>query len=439
MEEDLTEIDPNQKTYKQYLFFWSGQLFSLFGSNVISFVIMWWLTVITGNEIIVTLAYFFNFVPLVVLTPIAGVLADKFSRKKIILVADSLQAFFTFLLVIAFFFNLETVWFAILINGIRGICQAFHQPTANAIIPSMVPQKKLTRINGINFLFTGVVQLTAQVAAGFLWEILGPNNISLMLMIDVLTFFIALIPLLIVTIPQPGEVGEKESFTFLKDFKEGIATLRFIPGLVIILFLAMLVNFLIKPLDTLLTLFIYEYHNGDALFYSLVGAVVQFGMIIGAIIVSIKEEWNNKIKWMFGGIIIAMGGFSFMGIAPPGAFIWIVSGGIIFALFIPIINTLFQTIMQSLVPKDKMGRVSSIANFLSMLISPLGIIISGPLGALLGIPILYFICGLIGIIITLLTWFFSGIRHINYEKLLEEKNNKNSKEIEKGNSNRSES
>ena len=56
MEEDLTEIDPNRETYKHYLFFWSGQLFSLFGSNVISFVIMWWLTVVTGNEIIVTLA-----------------------------------------------------------------------------------------------------------------------------------------------------------------------------------------------------------------------------------------------------------------------------------------------------------------------------------------------------------------------------------------------
>ncbi|MFX1594162.1 MAG: MFS transporter, partial [Promethearchaeota archaeon] len=92
----------DQHTFRSYLFFWSGQLFSLLGSLVIFFVIFIWITDVTGSTIMLSLANFIFMIPMLIITPIAGVFSDRHNRKNIVLVADSLQAYFTLLLTIFF-------------------------------------------------------------------------------------------------------------------------------------------------------------------------------------------------------------------------------------------------------------------------------------------------------------------------------------------------
>jgi len=411
------EVKPTKETYRSYLFFWSGQLFSLFGSTVINFLLIWWLTTITGSPVIVSIAYFANFVPFVILTPIAGVFADRFKKKSIILLADSTQALLTFFLVICFFINFENIWLVIGVNGVRGIAQAFHQPTTNAVIPSMVPKEKLSRINGINFLFAGVVQISGNVTAGILWAIFGIENLGLMLMIDVFTFFIALVPLLMISIPSVNLNTEKQKITILSDFVEGLKIMRRLPGVMILIGLSMLLNFLIQPVNTLLTVFIQNSHGGGPTEGAIISAMVQGGMILGAIIVTIKKEWTNKMRWIFIGLIGVMIGYGFTALAPPGWILWIGISGALFAYFLPLVNSLYNTVIQTIVPNDKIGRIMSIDMTLSMLISPIAILISGPLGELLGVANLFLYCALIGLAVSIITWFFSGIKHIDYDAI----------------------
>lgn len=406
----------DQKTFKNYLFFWSGQLFSLFGSTIVFFVIIVWLTLETGNPMFMALASFLYILPMTVCLPIAGVIADRFNRKTVILVVDSSQAFVTFLLIILFQLGLINVWNMLIFIGIRSIFQAFHMPTVNAIIPSMVPQDKLSRINGINFLFSSIIQLFAQFVAATLLVFFTVNQI---LWADVITFFIAVIPLVLISIPSVKHLNKKsestEKSSFVQDFRLGIKTLRLIPGLTALIIISVLANFLIRPLDTLLSLYILDTHGGTPLIYAITGIFFQGGMVVGALVTSFKKEWSNKIRLIFLGIVIAGIGYVIFSIAPIGAFSIICLGGAIMGVTLPIINALYQTFMQTVVPKDKIGRVSSIDQTLSMSLSPVGTILSGALAVLLGISNILLYSALLMIIVTILTWSFSGVRRINYE------------------------
>ncbi|MEE9376860.1 MAG: MFS transporter [Candidatus Lokiarchaeia archaeon] len=406
------EIVPTRKTFRSYLFFWSGQLFSLLGSMVVHFILIWWIQLETGNPIFLSLGQVFYIVPMLIFMPIAGVFSDKLKRKNLIIVVDSLQAFTTFILIMFFIFEIVNIWIIFFFIGLRSIFQAFHQPTVAAIIPSMVPKEKLGRINGINYLFIGLIQLLGPGFGALLMQFFTIREI---LWIDIITFFIAFIPLLIITIPVVRSESEvKQKNGFIKDFKVGFIVFKSIPGLIILLFMGMLVNFFVQPLGTLLPYFINTIHGGLEFEYALVLIFLQAGVMGGAIIASIKKEWKHKIEVSFIGVGIIGIGYAFLTIVPTGFFMLIGILLLIAGITLPIINTIFQTILQTNVPQDKLGRVTSIESTLSAIITPLGAIIAGPITVLIGIHSLFLFCAIAIILVALITYFFTGIRHVKY-------------------------
>ena len=403
----------NKNSFKSYMYFWSGQLFSLFGSMVVYFVIIWWITEETQSPVYLAIGSFFFIICQVIFMPIAGVLADRLNKKVIIIVADSLQAVTTLVLLVLFQLNLANVWIVLIFISVRSIFQAFHLPTVNSIIPAMVPKENLSRINGINFLFTGVVQIIAPLTGATLMILFPINTI---LWVDVITFFIALIPLLLIKIPSVENHGENdEKKSFVREFKLGFKTIKVIPGLVTIIFLSMLLNFLIRPFDTLMPYYINVYHGGSATHLAIVLVFFQGGMICGALLTSIKKTWNSKMKVIFGCIFILMMGYGIMALAPPGGYLVIGIGGVAMGLTLPIINALYQTFIQTVVPADKMGRITSIDNSLSMSISPIATLLSGPLAEIFGVGNLFLYCAILGIIVTILIWNFTSIKTVDYD------------------------
>lgn len=364
-----------------------------------------------------------TFISILLLTlfmPIAGVVADKVNRKTLILVVDSSQAFATFLLLVLFQFGLANISIVFIFIGLRSIFQAFHLPTVNAIIPSMVPKEKLTKINGINFLFTGVVQFIAPFFGALLYMFL---SMSLLLWVDVITFFIALIPLLKITIPSVKRINHSKDevmkSSFVQEFKLGLKTLKLVPGLITMIILSMLLNFILMPANTLMPLFIKNNHGGGVGHLAFVQMILTTGTIVGAIFTSIKKNWNNKIRAIFTALLSALIGYILFALTPSGSFLFMSIGAVILGFNLPIINSLFQTFIQTTVPADKMGRVASIDNTLSSAISPLAALLSGPLALLIGIQPLFIFCGLAGLVFTIAFWCFTGIRKIDLDNKLE--------------------
>jgi len=402
----------NKDSYKSYLFFWTGQLFSLFGSTVVYFAIIWWITIETGNPIFLSIASFLYIISQVIVLPFAGVLSDRLNKKQLILIADSSQVIATIVLIILFALNLVNIYVVFIIISIRSIFQAIHLPTVNSITPAMVPKEKLTRINGINYLFTGLVELTAPFVGAALLLIFSVNEV---LWTDLITFAIAVVPLLIVKIPSVVGIKEKVKKSFKKDFMIGFRTLRLIPGLLIILILSMFQNLLIRPITTLMPYYVKVIHNGGVLDLAIVMGFLQGSMIFGAFITSMKKKWNHQMRVYFIGLLIINVGYIMFAFVPIGSILIIGISAVVFGFFFPIVNSLYQTIIQTVVPKDKIGRITSIDFALSLAISPIGTLASGFLTELFGLPNLILYCAIISMTLTIIVWNVFARKRIDYQ------------------------
>jgi len=403
----------DNSAFRRYLLVWSGQLFSIMGSSIVNFAITWWVTVLTGSATLLSISVFMYMLPIAFLTPVAGVLADRWSRKKIILLADSFQALTTFWIIIMFILGLADPLSVMLITGLRGIFQAFHMPTINAITPTMVPKDKLSRMNGFGYLFSSLINIVGPVLGAFLYGLLP---ISMILWIDIFTWIVALIPLVITKIPivkrSKIEV-KKNSFSF--EFKTGLKTIRLIPGLITLLSLSMLLNFLLMPFNVLSPFYVEVIHEGSAADFAFIMVFFQLGMVMGALLTTIKKEWKHKITTYFGSLIIITGLLSVYTFVPKGFFLVMAIANFAVGFLLPIGNTIYMTIIQTTVPHDKMGRVTSIDQSISTLISPFGALIAGPLADIIGARIVFLLSSIIGVVGTSYTWRVMVVNKVNYD------------------------
>jgi len=415
----------SSQSFKNYLFFWSGQLFSMLGSTIVQFVIIWWITIETKDPTIISVAAFFSFLPQFIFGPLAGVFADRWNRKILIGLSDFFQAITTFSLVILFFFDIQDIWMIILINSFRGLFQGFHWPAVNAIIPLMIPKEHLSRMNAINYIFTGLVTTMGPVIAGTFLLILPIDQIF---WVDILTFVFAIIPLLLIKIPPlPKKETIRKETSYIREFISGLRAIKVVPSLLTLLFVATILNFLGTPYGIFMMFYVEETHFGTVENTAIVLASIQAGMFVGAIIVVIKKVWKKKIVIIFLGIFVGEIGHLILAFAPLQNFIVISIGGFIFAFIVPFVNTMFLTILQTVIPPDKQGRVMSNVITIVTLVSPLAMIISGPLAGLIGITTLFVLSSFLNIVFIAIVWLLSNIRNTNYDRVYElDKLNENS-------------
>jgi len=342
-----------------------------------------------------------------VVAPFAGVFADRWNRKALIFVADLMQALAVLVLIILYWAGNVVVWQVLVVLTVRGIFQAFHEPTVSAITPSMVAKEKLSRMNGLNYLFSGAVRLVGPVLGAVLLQFWQIQNI---LWIDILTFSVAMIPLLAIRIPIVRKNGKMNSFK--EDLTEGFSFIRRARGILTLAFLATSLNFLITPFSTLLPYFVKFDHLGGATELALVMAFLEGGILGGGLIMSIKKGFNRKVATVIGAIVISLSGYALVAVTPTGLFWFMALSAVIFALCLPIANVLLQTIMQTVVPLDMQGRVNSVTMALSMAAQPVGILLSGAIVQFTTTSYLFLGCSVSGILISIFSWFFTDIRHV---------------------------
>ncbi|MFX1346491.1 MAG: MFS transporter [Promethearchaeota archaeon] len=415
--ETITDITTDEKTFKAYLIFWSGQLFSVLGSSISQFTIILWLTEITGSTFLLSLSSFLYLLPMTIVITFAGVLIDRWNRKKIIIVVDSLQAFIMVLIILVFSFDLAEPLIIIAINGLLGLFQGFHIPTVNAIVPTMVPKDRLSRMNGANLFLTGFLQIIGPIMAAMLMTFLP---ITIILLLDPITFVIAFILLLLTSIPTINKDETSiQKKSYLEDFKIGFQTLKLIPIVLMMLIISMFINFLLRPFSVFMPYLILFNHSGTPADVAIVLACMNGGTLLGALVTTIKKDWKHGFFIYFGGEFLIMVTYGIIGITPHEYFLLMSIVIAILGFMIPIINTIYLTVMQQKVPKEKMGRISSIDYSISSAISPLGVLISGPLAEIFGVPKLFLFCSILGMAITIVIWWIAHRRVNNHNNVNE--------------------
>ena len=391
---------------------WTGQAISLVGSALVQFALVWWLTQKTGSATVLAMATLVAMLPQIVLGPFAGALVDRWNRRIIMIIADSSIAAISLLLAWLFATGRVEIWHIYVVMAIRSLGGAFHFPAMSASTPLMVPEKHLTRINGLNQTLQGINGLIAPPLGALL---LGFFQTDTILLIDVGTALFAIIPLFFIPIPQPKRIEEPtqtEKPSLVDDIRVALNYIRSWPGLVAILSMALFLNFLLVPTGALLPLLVTKHFERGALDLGFLESAQGVGIIIGGIGLSVWGGFKKKIITSLVGIIGLGTGVMLIGIAPANQFTVAVIGIVILGLMVPITNGPIGAIMQSVVRRDMQGRVMSLVNSAATAISPLGLIIAGPLSDALGIQVWFWVGGLICLLTGIAAFFNHAIMEV---------------------------
>ena len=376
MEDKSTKENGIKSNLKGYIFFWSGQLTSLLGSNIVQFVLIWWITVETKSALYLSLSAFIGFAPTILLTPVAGVLVDRLNRKLLLGSVDFLQALATVVLLFLFRFEIATVPILLGFIALRGVFQAFHTPGIQALIPIMIPRKHLNRFNSFDFFMSSIIFLIGPLIAAVLYAAFPMHQV---LWIDATTFLVAVIPLIFIKIPEIKRVETKsqtQKSSFFSEFKEGITFIREKKGLLSLLAVFTAANLFMMPLFTLLNLFVLN-HGGGEIQLSYVLAFSQAGTIAGSVLFIVWKGFKKKVNGVVLGLFIAYIGFVITTFTPSGLFWFMGIGMLVTGFGLPMANISSQTIWQTVVPKEKLGRVMSVRITIAQMTAPVGMILSG--------------------------------------------------------------
>jgi len=380
----MTEINNrvNQEKW-QFRFFtiWFGQAFSILGSHLVGFAFVWYLTEKTGSATILTIGTLVQVLPMVFISPIAGALVDRWNRKVVMAVFDSITALFTLFVAILFAMDNAQIWHIFLVMFVRSTCGQFQWAAMTASTSLMVPKKHLSRIAGANQTLQGVMNIIGPALGAFLIETLP---IQATLYIDVITAFLAVGPLLFFKIPQPVRNGTSaspnkgEKSTLWQDLAEGWRYVVGWPSLLGILFLSMLINFLINPAFSLLPLVVTDHFNKGAYEYGLMNSTFGAGIIVGGLVLSSWGGFKNKILTSLIALSISGIALAAIGFAPANMYLLALAGITLFGFLNPLINGPFFAAIQAKVEPEIQGRVFSLITAAASFAQPLGLAIAGP-------------------------------------------------------------
>ncbi|MFW9867548.1 MAG: MFS transporter [Candidatus Thorarchaeota archaeon] len=408
---------PNKRTYRNYFFIWSGQVVSLLGSFITQFAVSFWVAVEFDSSLLSLMLSFLSWVPIAILTFFSGVFIDRYNRRIILLCSYSLKGCLAVILFGLFFLDLVNLLSIIVILGIRSISFAFQAPTMMAITPSMIPKKSLGRVNGINHLALGIIQMASPFIV-VLQLIFFP--IKYLFWVEIVTTIIAVIPLIPIKIPKTHINFDKSRKTsYIKEFVAGFKVLIKIPGLLTIMLINILVLLLIQPLFSFNALFIIINHGGNTLMLGFLSQIIPYVSLIGPLVPIIKKNWKRKSLVIFISVVTMNIAYLLYALAPFRAIGIMTFGLIIIGFTIPIIEVFTIAIFQTVIPKDKIGRFSSIFLTISIVLTPLSLYLFEWLVQLFGLSILFMICAYIGICIAIITYFLTNIRHLNFDEVIE--------------------
>lgn len=377
--EDRTE----NRQMRPFLVLIGGQAVSLLGSQAVQFALIWWLTLETGSATVLAAATFLGLVPQIVLGPFIGALVDRWNRKRILWLADSAIAVASAFLALSFWTGPVPYSLVLVVLFIRALGGAFHAPAMLASTSLMVPERHLTRIQGLQQAIQGgALIVTAPIGA----LLIATLPMAAVMLVDVATALVAIAPLVFISIPQPERNASDHEVTsprtILRDVVSGVRYLRARRGHTPLIMMAVLVNLSMVPAFALLPLLVVEQGGGVAQLAWL-NSAFGIGTVVGGILLGVWGGFQRRIHTTFVGLLMAgVGTIVLGGASSTGAAL---AGIVILGVTIPCINGPIQAVLQSTVAPEFQGRVFTLYVSACGAMAPLGLVIAAPVAELVGI------------------------------------------------------
>ncbi len=398
----------NENTFlhwkKTITLFFAGQAVSLFGSSLVDFAIIWHITLSTKSGTMMMVSTIFTFLPRLVISLFAGVWADRYNRKQLIIFSDAGIAFVTLVLAIIFALGYQGLWLIFLILCLRSIGMGIQSPAVGAIIPQMVPSEHLMRVNGINGSLQSVILLAAPAASAALLSLFP---LQALFFIDVSTAVIGIGIMLSIPIKAHAKALQEQATGYLADLKEGLNYCwknTFVRGMLIV---DCFYFFLITPSAFLSQLLVVREFGDEVWRLSVIEILFSGGMMLGGAIIAWWGGFKNAINTIALSCFVF--GISSVLLAVPH-FYFLSALMLVMGIFVAFTNAAEMALFQRKVEADKQGRVFSVVQIVATGVMPLGMLIFGPLGDVVDLRLIFIICGILTVVLSGFIYFHKTLK-----------------------------
>jgi DHA3 family macrolide efflux protein-like MFS transporter len=394
---------------------WTGQAFSLLGSSLAGFALVWWLTSTTGSATILAMGTLMQVLPQILLGPLMGALVDRWDRRLVMITADGLIALFSLSLAVLFMLGIAAFWHVYIILFVRAVGGVFHLLTMQASTPLMVPEKHLGRVAGVNQTLQGAMNILAPVLGALLLGILPIQGV---LMIDVGTAALAILPLCFIPIPKPEQSsvaadGEAQAVSSLgTEVRAGFRYAWNWPGLRNLIIMVTIANLFGIPAMSFIPLLVTRHFGLGVMQVGWMGTAEGVGVLCGGLLLSIWGGFHKRIHTIILGAFLQGVGLLAIGLAPANSFLLALAGNLVWTLTRPILDGTIFTMVQTVVPPNLQGRVFSIMLSGAGASSLLGLSLAGPIVDRTGVPFWYLLTGSVVIMVSAFGLFLPSVMKI---------------------------
>lgn len=361
---------------RAFLIVWAGQFVSQIGGRLSAFALSIWVFQQTGSATLFALIAVAAFLPEVLIGPVAGLVADRFDRRMVMLIADTGAALATLSVALLLATGRLELWHIYLTQALGTLCAAFQLPAFQATITQLVPRPQLSRAAGLVQLADGLSLVLAAPAAGLLIGTLGLTGIVLL---DLASFGCAVAALLAVRFPPlPASRQERRSQGWRGLLHDAGAGLRYNlarPGLFGINLLATAIGFSTGVVSALLTPLILAFASNEAA--GVVSGILGLGSVAGSLLMSV---WDGPRRRVYGLLSYGLLHGLFVAVSGLAPSLPLISGAMFLAFCgVPVASVCSSLIWRTKVPLEVQGRVFALNRMLVMGSLVLGMGLAGPL------------------------------------------------------------
>ncbi|MWV43574.1 MFS transporter [Paenibacillus sp. HJL G12] len=407
----LVQAQPRQgirelSAHRSYLIMMAAKIISRFGDSIDSIAYSWMVYVLTGSEVLMGTLFALNFIPGIAFSLFTGVLVDRWSKKKIVILANAGRGIMVMLTALLYFTGSLQPWHLFVFTFINSSFECFSTPAEMSLVPRLLPKELLLTGNSITSSVARTAELGGMAAAGGIIALVG---ISGSMIIDAATFFIAAFLFLWIRLKpedQPAVIHTDmppahKRTSYWKEFLSGLQFVKKERLILLTMFAAAFVNLCLAPWNVLQPVYVKEILHSGPFGLSLLGISLVIGMILSGIWISQKGARYKKSSLIVFGFLLL--GVTYSLLYVPSLFtlypLYVATlfcFGMGFA--VSFVSTPISTYMMEVTPREMLGRIGALSNMLSTCTVPLGGVIAGFAGTFMSANFIFLIFGLFMII-----------------------------------------
>lgn len=359
---------------RKFLTLWIGQSFSTLGSAMTAYALVIWSYSSKGSALMTALLMVCSYAPYVIFSVFAGTLADRWDKKRTLLVCDSVAALCTVMVLVLLKREALSLWHIYAVNAVEGLMNTVQQPASEVAVTRLLPRRYFQKVGGLRYLSSALNTLATPVLATAMMGLFGMEAV---LWFDLGTFLFSTVTLLCL-IQLPGEEENTGGESFLSSVRGGLQWLRAQRGVLhLILFLAA-INFVASLYNAAFPAMMLSREGGSERVMGIVNTAIGAAMLIGSVLASLCPPPRSRVRTICNCLLFSMSTENLMLALGRNVWVWSV-GGFLGWIAIPLMNANMDAILRLKTPVSMQGRVYSVRNSLQFFTIPLGYLLGGVL------------------------------------------------------------